>query len=421
MQNKFKNFIEYLLNLTPNEITLAVLFILPLVILSPDPFINLDIKSYFICILGAILLVLEIIDFSANRVTYKPTLFNYLTIVFILLLGISTLFSINPANSLFGGWSYRIGSITIVAFLICGYFVKDVKSSFLSTLSFITATFLAIISIIMDFNILSMGSRLTGPIHQANVLAVILGIGLILGFSFYKTKSKYITLFTIVGQTILLLGIILTQSRLILGLTIISALIVSIKVINKDFFSNLTLYFKHKFTPIIVIAFIAITGISSYTLSINASFNRIFSFGLLETGVEYRIHLQEQGLKLLTVTPIYGWGTDSIIFVYNKYFELPKDIQSSYSEEGQNVDSTHNVFLDKFLELGIIGGSIYILLIATTLYHGAKNATTIEDKLILVTLVFFTVQSLLNVTMVEQEIINWILIFKVNTFEKHRP
>jgi O-antigen ligase len=266
-----------------------------------------------------------------------------------------------------------------------------------------------------------MGSRLTGPIHQANVLAVILGIGLILGFSFYKTKSKYITLFTIVGQTILLLGIILTQSRLILGLTIISALIVSIKVINKDFFSNLTLYFKHKFTPIIVIAFIAITGISSYTLSINASFNRIFSFGLLETGVEYRIHLQEQGLKLLTVTPIYGWGTDSIIFVYNKYFELPKDIQSSYSEEGQNVDSTHNVFLDKFLELGIIGGSIYILLIATTLYHGAKNATTIEDKLILVTLVFFTVQSLLNVTMVEQEIINWILIFKVNTFEKHRP
>jgi O-antigen ligase len=409
--------IKRLSEISTEEISLVLLFLFPLIIFSIDPYKNLDIRTVFICLFGLILLIFniwQIFNKEKRNLDKSNKLFKLLLLVYIVSLFFSTILSIDILNSLIGGWSYRIGLVATLAFISCSYYVRNVKSEYILVSSFVTAILIAICSFIIDYSLLVDGFRLIGPVNQSNVLAVILGIGFVFGFGLYSnqnSKQKIIlNILVLTGQTILLTGIILTQSRLLLALTIITSFVI------------LFFYFKDKLfskrTVITVLSLIGVLGIIVFLiLKSNSSFNRLLSISLLESGIDYRIQLQSQGFRILTITPFYGWGPDSILYIYDKFFELPSEIQTSYVEDNQQVDSTHNTYLDKYLELGWLGGTVYLLLILLTLFNGIKNAKSKEDRLILLAFIFFSLQNLLNVTMIEQEIIYWILIMKLNSFK----
>ncbi len=375
------------------KFVLGVLFSLSFLGFTSDPFINLDIKAIFLWILGGVIgvfVIFEIIKIKNSKV--NP--FSILITVYSIIAIISAIFSVNVQNSITGGWSYRIGLLSILAFIFCANFIKKIESQFILKTAFISSLCIAVYSVFTSIPLLKSGARLIGPVYQSNVLAVILGIGIISAFSLYKNSKTLNNIIIFLGQLFLFLAIFLTKSRLILALVVLSVvaviLLITIKNLKKEksILSKIKNLSKFKLLAIILSTLLIASGFL-YFANLNSSFSRLFNIQLLNNGISYRVHLQEYGVKLLKHTPIFGWGEDSIIFVYDKFEDLPKDIKSSYEDENQHVDSTHNVFLDKFLELGYFGGIAYLLLILYVSYIGIKFSKTLPEKLITVAFIFF--------------------------------
>ncbi|MFZ3020023.1 MAG: O-antigen ligase family protein, partial [Minisyncoccia bacterium] len=333
-------------------------------------------KAYFFRTIVEIIFVAWIF-LAVNDSTYRPkkSWLMILFSVFVLALGVSTIFSPNPYKSFWSDFERMDGYITLlhlfVLFIVMGSVYKEAKnwrgwwkaSAFTSAIMCVYAFF----QLAGKLNINQGGVRVDGTLGNAAYLAT------------YLLFSFFITLFLFahekkMGQRILygvlgvsqLVVIYYTATRGailgILGGLVLMAIILAIKGSGKI----------KKVGISTIVLLVLITGIffsirNTSFVSNSPVLSRFSNLSFSEFKTQGRYFVWPMALKGIGDKPVFGWGIESFNYVFNKYYD-PR----MYNQEPW-FDRAHNMFLDWLIAGGIVGGGLFISLCALALWKAVKE------------------------------------------------
>lgn len=214
------------------------------------------------------------------------------------------------------------------------------------------------------------------PINQHPIyISIMISISLLLSFHFLsKTiiKKKIFLLPLILLQLLTL--IILNRRGVIFSFTISSTIIVyyyfknnNVKIILKIFFLLITL------SSIIYVA---------KTDRFQEIFNKNnFSESVVFNSTNLRFHIYSCSLRLIKISPIYGYGIGDVQNELNNCYEAKSPLLLI------NSNNSHNQYLSYFLSAGIFG--FFSLLYLLLFYF--KRGVLKKNRLLLIFTVFFSI------------------------------
>lgn len=317
-------------------------------------------------------------------------LITYVVFCFLSLLWHPTL------TNLFGSALIRLGSLALVACVGCGMLLSSLDTKRLT--SWLYGTCVALAAVTIPYTLLTAHhlSRLGGVFHQPDILAAWLACGVILGLSMWHLYPK-LQKVLILSQLLLAMVLILTETRAVIALLIIIFLL---NVFQSHGNWRRRIALGAGIIVILIIATLASLAVLPQRLTSN-SYN--------VESISYRLHLQSFGLRATGHQPLIGYGAGSISNALTCPTLRYKPLQTT-CHEGFYFDSTHNVFLDRILALGFIGGGAFIVIVAVSLYKGLGVVGS-ERYFALCSLLiagyYFT-----NVTDIELELLFWILLMR---------
>ncbi|MFK5985557.1 MAG: O-antigen ligase family protein [Pseudomonadota bacterium] len=175
-------------------------------------------------------------------------------------------------------------------------------------------------------------------------------------FSFYiltTTTDKKIQLFSLIGILLALTTVVIYQSRLAILINILFALlylysIQGLKQSNK----------KHIFIVLILVPLIilVIDMFNQFTL-----LNKLTNL----TTLQHRYHLWLAAWDIFLQHPLLGSGSGSYIFLYQNILDSYGFIEF----KNQRTPWPHGVFIELLAEQGIIGYSLFVLIIIQNFMH----------------------------------------------------
>lgn len=249
----------------------------------------------------------------------------------------------------------------------------------------------ATVSLLSSVPSIRVEQRLAGIVMQPNILAIILGSGLIAGL---YGKASGQTRLRLIGIVILVVAILLTQTRAVIFLLPVMAAPLLFRLPAN----------KRKWVWI---------AMGAVVLCIALFVPRITSMDRLTYGVSYRYDLVAYSVRHLAVMPPWGFGPDALSTVAGVYYPLPGSLQATTVVDQKLLESSHNIIIDRFLEYGWLGGASYLLLIIVFITQAIKKR---HDPLLLTLSVigcFVLVQHLVTVSRFHSELIVWVAIFAV--------
>lgn len=320
----------------------------------------------------------------------------------LLLLGImmfsvllSTLVNPHLGYDLFGAPLMRLGSLGLFACIGIGMLAQTVPSKKLITYLYVLICIICLLSI--PYNVFQFDStdRIGGVFAQADVLAVVSACGFLLGLRIYKmlpSKRVYVLL----CQLSLLIVLVMTQTRVPLILVFFLS-IGWLLIQQKTLLQTKTL--------IVLAATMFILILGALLLP-----PRITDVKFAKESADYRFSLQEAGLQQTLHKPLLGYGLGNIADPLSCDFLTAENLQST-CQKNFYFNSSHNIFLDRVLGVGWIGGLAYAALVVLAIWKGliGNNETRILAFCVLLIAVYY----LTNVTSLVLEMLLWILMFQV--------
>ncbi|MDA2922298.1 O-antigen ligase family protein [Patescibacteria group bacterium AH-259-L07] len=302
-------------------------------------------------------------------------------IVFIAVLGISTLLSSVPWFSFWGSWERRMGYLAWLHFFVfaCILFIniKNKKRVYRILLAVVfSSVFVALYGFIQasGFDPFSWTEdpfkvkRIFSAVGQANFLGS--WLLLVIPIAIYGIRKKHIAIkaFSSILLVFLVWALILTKSR---GAWVgLIALIV--------FMSIVYLWrLKRVLVIIPIVCFVALVGfviflnsadIDSTTLK-SPFMGRLASFTDLEEAGNYRLMHWKASLDLIKKRPVIGYGLGVQRFNFPKYYQPEFAV---YEKPNIYLDYAHNDILDILLAAGFIGLFAYLFLIGSVFWHGLR-------------------------------------------------
>jgi len=202
----------------------------------------------------------------------------------------------------------------------------------------------------------------TSTFVNRNSFATFLSFGLIIGsafaaFSFsQKEKGNLLSaLLYILGVAIIIAALFATQSRMGFAAGVVGALITIILVTLKAPRSKLLLL------PVLLFALIAIS-ILTYLYG-QGLLDRL---GSTESALDGRMLLYSQIVTMISSRPFLGFGAGSFELIFPLFHQLPLSPDVVW-------DLAHNSYLALWAELGVIFGSIPIILVVLIVIKAIKN------------------------------------------------
>lgn len=369
------------------SLTLAAL----LIILVPfDADRNIDMQGLILIIAGAFAWLSLVLTHRQTRRQLPLTAACLVTIF-----GLSCVLGVWHSHlgyDLLGSPYIRLGALGLLSCVGCGLLVQRLQTRQLIAYIYSGISFVAIVSI--PYTLLKFHSlyRVGGVLAQADIFACLLGCGILFGWwllQAYPQRQK-----VLVASQLLLIGLlIITQTRAGLLLTILLS-------------SYWMLSQKKRVSW--RIAVLAIIG--TFVLVIGVHYlapNRLTDASYASQSVTYRWHLQTAALHEAVQHPLLGYGPGNLADALSCQNLTSADLQHS-CRQGYFFNSSHNIYLDRILALGWLGGLAYIGLVAYCLYHGLRARS--EQRImalsgLLIALYYFT-----NVTSVVLELLFWVLL-----------
>jgi len=232
---------------------------------------------------------------------------------------------------------------------------------------------------------------------QVNLGAIILGLFFMFGL-LYKRKFPNLYIYG-ACQVVLGLGILLSQVRAVILFLAIFILVLGLMHIKR---AN-----KVKIRNVLIS-----TALGLVLFVVSGSFIRLINVDRLSYGVEYRYGLIKHALKQYKVVPIAGLGTNQIVNFYDTYTPLTGVLKESSEKDRVFIDSTHNIFVDYWLQYGLIGFSSFLLLVLLAMYAGVKNWKKNQlVKFLFISLIYLVSQLSVTITKPEVEFLLWLFIF----------
>jgi LAS superfamily LD-carboxypeptidase LdcB len=235
-------------------------------------------------------------------------------------------------------------------------------------------------------------------------LAAWLGCGFLAGLAvirWYPQPRRAM----VAGQALLLACILLTQTRAVIAALAILSLVLAWKVMRSR-------------------RAVALAGTASLLLAL--SFVPLFRLPgtqvndshYLDQSLTYRVHLESAALVLTHSMPVVGYGPGNLASILAcATFQAP-DLRHT-CEQGFYFDSSHNIFLDRLLELGWVGGGLFL---AVTLWALAKGFAARDEAahVAAAALVLIAVYYLTNVNSIELELLQFVLIVYLSRLPMRR-
>lgn len=291
---------------------------------------------------------------------------------------------VNPgvAQNLLGSPYIRLGSLGLIACIIIAWLTSAIREKALALYIYLLIAGLAVLSLPYTWLKFESLDRIGGLFAQPDILAALVGCGFLIGLRL-NLSSKYKYLLWI-SQAFLGALILLTQTR---SIVILIILIICIQIVLRRQWKML--------------AVIGVATLGIYTLVPG----RLADQAYAQESLAYRWQLQTSALEIAATKP-FGYGAGSLVNALDCQ-NLKGNLLAETCSEGFAFNSSHNVFLDRFLAVGWLGGLGFLSLVFLAIFRGIKNNNVFVWPLILIGGYYLT-----NVTHVVLELLLWIFIIQ---------
>lgn len=349
---------------------------------------------------GLLLIVSGSFAWCAVLLQYRKTLRlkNRLTSVFLAIFSVACLasFLVNPhyGYDFFGAPYIRLGSASLLACIGIGLLTKTVPLKRLLVYLYGIIVSLAVVSVPYSLLRFHSLSRIGGVFAQADILGCFVGCGLLFGFGLISLYPRYCRL--ILGSQLFLTCIlVLTQTRAVLFLVIVLYIL-------WDLQSRRAAALKRVVMSLIVIMLLLIT------LHYIAP-SRLTNTGYAAQSVSYRLSLQKYGLKVSEQKPVFGYGPGNLADALSCQ-HIPAGALQTTCQQGYFFNSSHNIFIDRVLAIGWVGGLAYLALVILAIYKGMRSKS--EVRIMTYGVLLISCYYLTNVTSATLELLMWVLLIQ---------
>lgn len=360
-------------------LTLGGVFLIPLVALIVTeslffPFITG--KNFCFRILVEIIFCLWIILAIYDK-RYRPKFANrritilYLLSAFILVLILSTVFSVNPYKSFWSNYERMEGLVTFLHlfayFLVLGCVLNSEKlwKIFFHTslgVSLIVACY-GILQLTGTLDIHQSDVRLDATMGNASYLAIYMVFHIFIAFWYFlKTQDWYKWFYLVIAflETIVLYH---TATRgTILGFVgglILTALLIIVFSSSK----KIKIFSSSFLILMVLIAGLFLALKNSDFIKQSPVLSRFSSISFQDNQNQARFTVWKMSWEGFKERPILGWGLENYNLVFNKYYDPVLWEQEPW------FDRAHNVFFDRLTTNGILGLLTYLALFGSVFYY----------------------------------------------------
>jgi len=356
-----------------------------------------------------------------SLITGKRFIYLIIPFFYILVLAISTAFSINPENSIHGLYNRYQGLESqifyFLFFLLLLININKKKQIKRIIIAIVISSFLASLFGLIQASgfdpftwIESTQYRITSSFGQPNFFASFLLLVIPLsGYLFFKFKNFYLRFLLIIIFFSELLCLFFTYSRgawIGLAVGIVFTFFISIIAGENKIFIKL---FPEK-KKILYLIFFLFTILTLVLYGANFQFQqRIKSLISLEGGsMELRKDFWQASIKAIKERPLLGYGLENQSEVLVKYYK--KD-WAVYSKINSYPNRVHNIFLDILLTSGAMGLLSYLALLYLFFrlaIKNIKNGSRLSLAIFIGVLSYF-VSLFFSFSIVATEIYFWLL------------
>jgi len=313
---------------------------------------------------------------------------------------------VNPhkAYDFLGSPYIRLGTGGVIACIVCGLSLQKVSGKNLVTFLYWFISLLAFFSVPYYLIRFHSISRIGGFFAQPDIFAVFLGCGLLLGLVMSKLYSRF-RIYIWLVQLFLASILVLTETRAILFLVIILYLLI---FLQSRSYKKLSI----KSWATIVVCAIIFVVVAKIFLP-----NRVTSINYGAQSISYRLTLQDYALRSSADKPLFGYGLGNLAdaLACNK---LSAASLQKTCHDGYFFNSSHDIFLDRILAVGWIGGLAFLIFVLYELWAGQRS--DIYTKILTYCGLLIACYYLTNVTSVIVELLLWIILINVAVNSKKR-
>ncbi len=362
---------------------------------------NIDMRGLLVIVAGGFAWIALVLGYKKSAISLRHSWPAILLTIY----GVSCLIStaVNPhlAYNLLGSPYIRLGSLGLLACIGCGLLLRQRVSQ--RFYLFIYGEILALGIVSIPYNLLYFHTlqRISGVTAQADITACLLGCGILLGLSLLHAYPQWRRQI-LVAQVFLAGTLVMTQTRAVLGLVLILCVLWLIHIRWRPSLKQALLCFA-----IGSLIFISIVQFAPHRLT-DATF--------ASQSLEYRLSLQSYAWQASKEQPLVGYGPGNLADALNcGRLEAPQLQHTCH--QGYFFNSSHNIFLDRLLAIGWLGGLSYALFVMLAIVRGLRVKPSMSGPVyaaILIAAYYFT-----NVTSIELELLFCILLCSILPREHH--
>lgn len=366
-------------------VILSIIFFTPL-LGEANNFGYEQIKVLFFSLSTFLAAIIWIFNFTQYKKRYPITVITNLQLLFILILVITSLVSIDLSASLFGVDPYFQGIVFYVSLLIFSLlvFFIPIKTEYYAVCLVLSSSAVSLIALrdwimmnVFHQVIINYAGRVVSTFGQPNFYAGFVLMTIPFSYLLVQKKSRYLQAVGVISCLLSILAVLVSESRTSAALLIFLFLI--------WLFSKIKTY-KKVFAGAFIVVFVSALFLSIYLSS--GFFWKEFASktlsdnpDLTSDSVEKRPYLWITGLKVISLRPISGYGIENIKSAYSDYFQSNKhqlfeeNLKVSsvlISLKDLTIDRSHNYFLDLLLFSGVFGLFTWIILYLV-IFKNAQN------------------------------------------------
>jgi len=377
-----------------NQEKLVLIFALFSIFVSHLTFdLSIGVVSMRLQIIAGVLALFYLLRYHSSDLKKLPLKWPLLALI--MLVGLNA-FKFHSSMNLEGVFYDPTGSLVLISFILLGLLAALQSQSFILSLVYVFAVVVGIDSYRVAFFNSQGFSRFFGIFEQSDVLAEIIGLGLLLNAYFYTkfVQHKYRTAFF--GIEAMLAGVLyLSGTRFVIVTSVVLSLV-------------LFWYLKahRKEVAFLYAAAAAIFLIFSFTIHVT----RITGVADYGSSVSYRLELQNITLRQVQSVPLLGVGVGNIEHVIPCQKLLSVRVLRKTCADGFIFSSSHNIFLDRILQFGLLAGLLYLAIFGMTILRALHAKLTAELVVMLLLELSICLYFLSNVSLPEIEL----LLFTLN-------
>ena len=372
-----------------SKITYTLTVCLPFFLLF-DSSRNIDAQGLLLLVLGGFAWTALLLNRDwLNKIS---RLEKGLIAIFMISCMLSAALAPHKSYGLLGAPHLRLGALGLIGCVGAGALMRNLTRRQFVHYIYVCILVISLVSVPFSASKFHSLGRIGGVFAQADIMACFVGCGLLLGFEILKLYPAKRNV--ILGSQFLLLALlILTETRSVIILVAILALLWSLqqKTIT---IRRATMY---------CLTFVILLSLMHTLLP-----NRLTDTAYASASTTYRLSLQSYALHASTTQPLWGYGPGNLADA----LACPKLVSPALittCKQGYFFNSSHNIFIDRVLALGWLGGLSYLLLVALAIYRALRSE---QDKIFGFALVLITGYYFTNVTSLTLELLVWLLIMR---------